>query len=178
MIFIPGFIISLLTFPGVIIHEIAHRFFLDLAKVPVYSACYFQISSSGIAGYITHGPVKKLSHHFLVSIAPLLVNTVLCAILTFPAYFTFFILGTEDHSKVFELLFWVGFSIGMHAFPSKEDMNSFVDAVLHSKPKGLLFICTKIFAGFVSLINALRFFWFDAFYAFFIAILIPRIFWG
>ena len=42
MFVIPGFIISLVTFPGVIVHELAHQIFCMLMKVPVYDVKYFQ----------------------------------------------------------------------------------------------------------------------------------------
>lgn len=36
MFFVPGPVIAAVTFPGVIVHEAAHRFFCDLGGVPVY----------------------------------------------------------------------------------------------------------------------------------------------
>lgn len=42
MIIIPGFLISLLTFPGVMVHEFAHQLFCRIMRVPVYDVVYFQ----------------------------------------------------------------------------------------------------------------------------------------
>ena len=39
---IPGFVISIITFPGVIVHELAHQLFCRWCKVPVYEVKYFQ----------------------------------------------------------------------------------------------------------------------------------------
>ena len=39
---IPGPIIALLTFPGVIVHEFAHKLFCDIFNVPVYYVNYFK----------------------------------------------------------------------------------------------------------------------------------------
>lgn len=41
MLFIPGVIISIITFPGVIVHELAHQIFCYLMKIPVYEVKYF-----------------------------------------------------------------------------------------------------------------------------------------
>ena len=171
MFFIPGWLISLLTFPGVIAHEIAHRLFCDIAKVPVYKVCYFRIGNP--AGYVIHGPVKGLKSSFLISIGPLIINTILCALLTFSATFPIFILEAENYSVVFMILMWAGFSIGMHAFPSNDDMENFVQEVKNAKQGGILLIFAKFFAGLLKIANALRVIWFDAIYAFGISMLLP-----
>lgn len=169
--FIPGWLISLLTFPGVIAHEIAHRFFCDLAKVPVYKVCYFRIGNP--AGYVIHGQVSGLKSSFLISIGPLIINTILCALLTFSATFPIFILEAENYSIIFMVLMWAGFSIGMHAFPSNDDMENFVQEVKNAKEGGILLMFAKLFAGLLKIANALRVIWFDAIYAFGISMLLP-----
>lgn len=40
---IPGFLISIATFPGVIVHEAAHQLFCRLTKVAVLDVCYFRL---------------------------------------------------------------------------------------------------------------------------------------
>src|SRR5215470_6070428 len=82
MFFIPGFVIALVTFAGVTVHEAAHRFLCDLAGVPVYKVCYFRIGSP--SGYVIHGPTNSLGASFLITVGPLTVNTLLCAIISLP----------------------------------------------------------------------------------------------
>jgi Putative zincin peptidase len=171
MFFIPGFLISLLTFPGVIVHEIAHRMFADLAKVPVYDVCYFRLGNP--AGYVIHGPASDLRKSLLISIGPLIVNTLLCAVICFSAIFPIFILDAKIYSPVFGLLMWTGISIGMHAFPSNQDMNNFVESVAETHQKGPILWAAKLFSGLLRLANLLRFFWFDAIYAFAAAAFLP-----
>jgi L-asparaginase/Glu-tRNA(Gln) amidotransferase subunit D len=60
----------------------------------------------------------------------------------------------------------------MHAFPSNDDMENLVNAVRIANRSALLPVAV-FFAGFFRLANALRFFWFDAFYAFGITMLLP-----
>lgn len=174
MFFIPGWLIGIVTFPGVITHEIGHRIFADWAKVPVYKVCYFRIGNP--AGYVIHGPVKGLKNAFLISVGPLIVNTLLCALLTFSAVLPLYILEAEQYSWVFILLIWVGFSIGMHAFPSNDDMENLVNEVKNAKQSGSLLMAAKFFAGLLRLANALRVIWFDAIYAFGVTMLLPWLF--
>ena len=55
---IPGWLISLVTFPGVVVHEAAHRFFCDVTDTPVYEVSYFRPRGKP-AGYVIHGrPVR------------------------------------------------------------------------------------------------------------------------
>jgi len=171
MFFIPGWLISLATFPGVIVHEIAHRFFADLADVPVYKICYFRVGNP--AGYVIHQPAKTLRQSFLISIGPLIVNTILCALITFTAVFPIIYLDEQSYGGVFLLLAWVGYSIGMHAFPSNEDMNNFLATVKNTKERGLLLLAAKVSALLLQLANALRFFWFDLIYAYAVSMILP-----
>ncbi len=171
MVLIPGWLVSILTFPGVIVHEIAHRLFCDLVKIPVYKVSYFRLGNP--AGYVVHGPVDGLRKSFLISIGPLLMNSALCVLLTFSAILPVYILEVKEYSFVFNILIWVGFSIGMHAFPSNDDMQNFVQAVKDARQGGVLLFVSKIFAGLLKIANALRVIWFDAIYAVLLSLLLP-----
>lgn len=60
---IPGIIISLVTFPGVIIHELAHKVFCYLFGVRVYEVVYFQVKDlSAPVGYVLHDPPQNFRH--------------------------------------------------------------------------------------------------------------------
>ncbi|HMA74765.1 MAG TPA: hypothetical protein VKP67_25225 [Xanthobacteraceae bacterium] len=170
MFIIPGFLIAIVTFPGVIAHEVGHRFFCDLADVPVYEVCYFRIGNP--SGYVIHVPATSLRASFLVTIGPLIVNSVLCAVICFAPIIALN-LDVADLPGVFLLLLWLGISIGMHAFPSPQDAENFSRAVRASGRRGLLYLVAKAFQFLVRLANALRFLWFDLFYAAIIASLTP-----
>jgi hypothetical protein len=172
---IPGFLISLLTFPGVIVHEIAHRLAADLVKVPVYAVCYFRVGNP--AGYVVHGPVTGLRPAFLISVMPFVANTVLCALITFSAVFPLFILHEEGPIVLlFVFIAWVGISIGMHAFPSKDDMDNLVQQVSSHGRGGPAFQVARVFSLVFRLANLLSFFWFDAIYAVGVSLLLPWLF--
>ena len=70
-------------------------------------------------------------------------------------------------------MLWLGISIGMHAFPSNDDMKNFVQEVKDTKQRGILLVVAKIFASLLKLANVLRVIWFDAIYAFGISMILP-----
>lgn len=170
--FIPGWAFATITFPGVIIHEIAHRLFCDLTKTPVYEVCYFRVGNP--SGYVIHGEVKGLGKSFLISVAPLIINSVFCMLLTIPFVLSLW-LDIEHSNPLFILLAWIGFSSGMHAFPSNQDMNNFIEATRKAKNKGLLYLFALPFVFLIKIANFLSRFWFDLFYAVLISCLLPII---
>src|SRR3989339_1346123 len=127
IIFIPGQIIYLLTFPGVILHEIAHRFVCDMLGVRVYHVCYFSLSKEA-SGYVMHENITSAFHVFLIAIAPLFINSIICMLLLFPFGFakildtTFIFEEFTINNIIHYLVIWAGFSIGYHAMPSNVDM--------------------------------------------------------
>lgn len=168
--FIPGIITSLLTFPGIIIHEIAHRFFCDLAKVPVYEICYIRFEDP--MGYVVHGPIEDIRHAFLISVGPMIINTVLCSLLTFPVVFPMLSLGAFPSASDM-LLLWLGISMGMHAFPSETDMYALDEQCIQQKQASIWLFLSKIFGFVFALARLLSVVWFDAIYAFGVSILLP-----
>src|SRR3954468_19593709 len=83
MVIIPRFLVVLLTFPGVIVHEMAHQFFCRITGTPVLNVCYFQIANP--AGYVMHERARSPGKSLLISIAPFFVNTIVGALIAAPA---------------------------------------------------------------------------------------------
>ena len=121
MISIPGEIIALLTFPGVIMHEISHRLMCDIFKIPVYEVNYFNMGSKTV-GYVKHHPTNNLAHTLWVGLAPLFFNSILCMLFTFPFNAALYITGESIPTFFNTLLWWVGISLGANAFPSNQDI--------------------------------------------------------
>jgi hypothetical protein len=152
IIFIPGAIVALLTFPGVILHEMAHKFFCDLYHIPVYEVKYFAISKN--AGHVIHEISENSRERAIISLAPLLINSIVCFLLLFPTILPL-VMGTSFVSSFTFLdifLIWVGFSCGINAIPSKTDLAHIDNNVswLFITFKKLAQICNYIgFAGSV-----------------------------
>lgn len=145
MLIIPGIVISVLTFPGVVIHEWSHKKFCDWFGVPVRSVRYFRLGNP--AGYVIHAVPANFIQTFWISIGPLVINSL------FAVVFGFLASRTGRESLSWYLLLWLGFSAGMQAFPSDTDM------------KSNHFLLAWPFIVLVWLANKLKFFWFDFFFA-------------
>lgn len=170
---IPGMIISVITFPGVIVHELAHQLFCYLCGLKVYEVKYFQFSNP--CGYVIHEGTDNPLKIFLTSMGPFFVNTILGLLIITPASIE--VIAFDQYNNVLVLaIAWLGFSILMHAFPSTGDAKVMVDGILRNERVGIL---PKILAApFVLLvyIGAIgSVFWLDAIYAGAVAMLIPNL---
>lgn len=171
MFFIPGFLISILTFPGVIVHEFAHMFFCKIRKVAVLDACYFRVGNP--AGYIIHENTDNFYTTFWISMGPFFVNTLLCFLVCFPAFMPINFFSISSPLSYF--LMWIGISIGMHAIPSNQDAKNLFDQAKEKiKDKNLLAIITFPLVAMIYVFNFLRIVWIDLFYALAIGIWFPQ----
>jgi hypothetical protein len=157
---IPGFIIALLTFPGVIVHELAHQFFCRLLKVPVFKVCYIRVGNP--SGYVIHEHPHSPWKSLLIGYGPLLVNSILGTLIAFPAVLSLIYLNNGWWLD--GLLLYLGFSIAMHSFPSTGDAASIWKAIMG--PSSSIFakivgvpLVGIIWAGAVGSV-----FWLDAIY--------------
>ncbi|HEV3324649.1 MAG TPA: DUF3267 domain-containing protein [Puia sp.] len=169
--FIPGFIITLITFPGVIVHELAHQLFCRYFKIPVFKVVYFQLGNP--AGYVLHERALDKAQGILVSVGPFIVNTIVGALIALPAslpVFTFHTAGPLDY-----VLIYLGVSIAMHAFPSKGDANVIWEAMKESNtPAWVKFIGYPV-VGLIYLGSLGSFFWLDLLYGIGVAVGIPNL---
>lgn len=173
MFFIPGQLISILTFPGVIVHEFAHMIFCKLRGVTVLDACYFQVDNP--AGYVIHEKTTDFTSTFLIATGPFFVNTVLCFLICFPAYVP--ISYFEISHPLSYFLMWLGVSIGMHAIPSTQDAsNMWEEAKIHVKSLNALAIITFPLVVVIYIFNVLRVIWADLGYGILIGVGLPSLF--
>lgn len=169
--FVPGFVIGAVTFPGVIVHEFAHQLFCRLYKVPVFKVVYFQIGNP--AGYVMHEPASKKWQSIMISIGPFFVNTIIGALIALPAalpVFTFENAGLLDY-----LLIYLGISIAMHAFPSTGDANTIWQVLKEEDTSLLVKIIGYPLVGIIYLGSMASFFWLDLLYGIAIAVGVPKL---
>lgn len=168
MMFIPGFLISLLAFPGVILHELAHKHFCDRYGVPVFEVCYFKLGNP--AGYVVHDEPRSYRESFAISVAPFLVNT-LAALAVFGVVVTFWAnpdatgIATEQLGVSGWLLVWIGVSAAMHAFPSTGDAESIWARTQRDWRASPFVLLGLPVVGLIYVANLLSFLWFDVIYA-------------
>jgi hypothetical protein len=171
MIIIPGFLISLATFPGVIVHEAAHMFFCKIRRVAVFDVCFFRVGNP--AGYVIHENIDNFLTAFLVCVGPLLINSLLCVVICFPAFMPIRMFHVE-HPLSYVLL-WLGVSIGMHAFPSTQDaQNLFVYAKKAAQKLNPLALLSFPLVLLIFAANILSVFWADYLYGVALGIGLPE----
>ncbi len=166
---IPGQFISALTFPGVIVHEISHQFFCRLFKVPVFDVCYFRIGNP--AGYVVHEDPKQVYKKLLIGVGPFIINSILGALIGMSAALD--IMEHDTFSFVNMILFWLGISIAMHAFPSTGDAKSIWQSIKHTNILVKLLIAPIVGLIYIGAIGSVV--WLDAIYGFMICAGIPRL---
>lgn len=176
--FISGELIGLVTFPGVILHEIAHRLACDLQDVPVYAIDYYSAGSK-IAGHVIRQPTDSFRKALFIGIAPFIVNSLICMFLTVPQGISFH-LGThfmlDGHSVLLwtqGIVAWVGFSAGFHAIPSNQD----VKGLINKSESGISNLLTAVMTLVFAACNAPYIgFFLKVGYAYLLSLAIPRLF--
>lgn len=175
MFFIPGILIAIVTFPGVIVHELAHQIFCCLMKVPVLEVKYFQFENP--CGYVVHESTDKPFANFIISTGPFFINTILGIIIVFPGMFLIhtFGLGSDLSSQIIWLVsIWLGISILAHAFPSIGDANNMVESILKNSDINIFIkILTAPIIGLIYIGSIGSVIWLDFVYAVAVGSLVP-----
>jgi hypothetical protein len=170
MFFIPGQLIAALTFPGVIIHEAGHLFFCRLFKLQVFDVCFFRFGNP--AGYVIHQQTEDFKAQFFVSMGPFFANTLLCVVFCTAAFLPVWELKVFDPMAYF--FYWLGLSIGMHAFPSTTDLSHlWAHAPGLAKKGNLLAIVSLPLAAVLVVLNYARVVWADLGYGIAVGVLGP-----
>ncbi|MBI2444066.1 MAG: M50 family metallopeptidase [Candidatus Magasanikbacteria bacterium] len=102
---------ALLTAPGVVVHELAHAAFCVLAGVRIHRIKLFQFRR--VAGFVVHEEPRQFYQAFLISLGPLLGNSLL-ALISFAQVYTI----TAPRTLLYAYL---GVVVGLHAIPSNHD---------------------------------------------------------
>ncbi len=167
---IPGFVISIATFPGVIIHEAAHLLFCRIFKLAVFDVCFFRVGNP--AGYVIHERTDSFAASFFVSMGPFLVNSLLCVVFCATAFLPVWELNVSDPLAFF--FYWLGLSIGMHAFPSTEDLKHIWQLARVKLDRGnILAAASMPLVAVLYVLNFARVVWADLIYGIAIGILGP-----
>lgn len=123
---IPGILISILTFPGIIVHEISHLVCCRMLGVKVHKVCYFRFGNP--AGYVAHD-LPGAPQQIVVGFGPFFVNTIIGLMLGLTCGIARHRFGVSLLSWPMILLPWLTVSVAMHAFPSTGDARSIWQAL-------------------------------------------------
>lgn len=168
---IPGYIISLFTFPGVIVHEMAHQLFCKLCGLTVFEVCYFRIDTP--AGYIVHETPKSTYQRLLIGLGPMLINTITGILIAIPVMYSYTSLGSLGIQDI--VLLWLAASIAMHSFPSLGDAKEVQKAIIHPEASPMTRFIGRPIVGLLYVFAMGSFFWLDLIYGVLVVTLIPRL---
>jgi hypothetical protein len=171
MFFKRSSLINLLTFPGIIVHELSHQLFCRLFHIPVFKVVYFQTRNP--AGYVLHEILDNKNQSIIITIGPFIINTLLGFIISLPAALPTFQISTAK--PVDYVLVYLGFTLAMHAFPSNVDIKS---SFSKTKEKNTAFLIKIIGYPITGLIfcNTLKgFFWLELVYGLILSIGLPHL---
>ena len=159
MLLIPGKIIALLTFPGVIVHEWGHKIFCNIMNVKVHEVKYFQIDND-VPGYVVHDEPDTFLQSVGISLGPFMVNSIIAMIF---GAFALYVEYLTDNLAFILITFWLGLSIGVHALPSNHDSSNIINAAKTTRKNNGAFLVYSVypFVWFLYLANALKVIWFD-----------------
>jgi len=166
---IPGVVIAILTFPGVIVHEFAHRFFCDLTATPVRRVCYFRFGNP--SGFVVHDTPASSWKHILIGIGPLFVNSATGFALGLLAP----VIGAAPEPVQFLWfpLVWLAISIGMHSFPSTGDARGIWRALRSPGTPAAAVVAGTPLVGFLYLGALGSMVWLDLAYGYLLVFTLP-----
>lgn len=104
-----------LTFPGVMVHELAHKIFCQLSGLHVAKTVYFRFGNP--SGYVVHEVPRNYLQSFFVSVGPIIVNS----LLGFGLAYAISWITPGSYRRL--ICLWLSFSVAAHAFPSEEDLS-------------------------------------------------------
>lgn len=153
MFIIPRELSSILTFPGTVVHEWAHKLAAENRGLRVSEVCYFRIDSP--PGYVKHEHPPTYFDDFLVTFAPLMVNTLVALGL--------FVLNPFG-GTVFAIVAALTVMIGMGALPSKGDATSLWKRAKRLRSPSTFVTLSLPVVAILYVADKLRFLWLDFFY--------------
>jgi hypothetical protein len=119
-----------------------------------------------------HATTDNFTQLWFVSMGPFFANTLLCMLFCTAAFLPVWVLKVVDPLAYF--FYWLGLSIGMHAFPSTGDLtNLWAIAPARARKGNLLAILSVPLIGLLYVLNLARVIWADLGYGIAVGILGP-----
>lgn len=113
-----GVVFTTLTFPGVMVREAAHLFFVRWARLAIFEVRFLSLKPP--YGYVRHEPSPRFALALVEVLGPFFVNSALCLLFCSTAYLPAFALQIWDPLAWF--FYWLGLSFGVQAFPAREEL--------------------------------------------------------
>lgn len=150
---IPPQVFILITGPGIVLHEIAHRFMCDIYNIPVYEINYLSIEED-YCGRVMHQKIDNFFQDFFIGFAPLFFNSCIAMFLLIPLSVcakSDFLMETTFNYFTFIMYYiasWIGLMASFHAMPSNTDVKNLLmykNSKISKKLIGLLVHVVALF---------------------------------
>ena len=157
---------ALATFPGILVHEWAHKKSCDYFGIRVHDVAYLNIkglfnSKSEPLGYVCHSASSSRSYTFWISFSPLIVNSILAIA------FGYIAANLTKNFTVILILYWLGLSVGIHAFPSYQDAQNVLqqDRLRLGNKESIIQYWYYFLFSLIWTLNGFRRWWIDLIYS-------------
>jgi len=157
------YLLSYVTFPGVIIHEFAHAWACRRMGVRVIKVCYLRFGNP--PGYVLHARPASALQHIIIAAAPVFVSTALSSIISCAAGVFATSHAVDNHGAILALSLWVCFSVALHAFPSGGDADALWSDVKNPKVSLAAKLLLVPVVSLIRLAGFGRHFWVDVLFA-------------
>lgn len=140
-------LLTLITAPGVVVHELGHYIFCVLSNVKVYRVKLFGFRNP--LGFVEHEEPEKFFQSLLITFGPLTINS-------FIALVIFSRIREPYFYYLNFLLAWLGTAIALHAIPSRGDARTLVAIIKRKFKRNPLVLIGYPFVGVILLLNYLK----------------------
>jgi hypothetical protein len=113
-----GIFLTALTFPGVMVREAAHLFFCRLFKLAIFDVRFLELNPP--FGHVQHEHPNHFWAAAVETLGPFFLNSGLCILFCWAVFLPVWELRIFD--PLAYLFYWLGFSMGVHALPSTDDL--------------------------------------------------------
>ena len=168
------YILSYITFPGVIAHEFAHAWACRRLGIHVHKVCYLRLGNP--MGYVLHEHPVYAIQHIMVAVAPFFISTTLAMAVSLSACG---VVQSQAYPEIREMSAfvgaWISFSLALHAFPSSGDADSLWADVQSPDISIIAKLLLVPIVGIIRLVQMGTRLWLDVLFALFVVALPPAL---
>jgi len=168
---IPSQVVALLTFPGVVLHQVVEQLFCRWRRVAVGDVCYIRFGTP--PGFVTHERPVTVRQALLIGLGPFFVNSLLAALMAYPFVLPaleFRVSATQGY-----ILAWLSVSIAMHSFPNADETGDLWRAVRSPRSSTLTRLLATPLVGFMYVGALGRLVFLDLLYGVALLVLAPAL---
>lgn len=168
---IPSQVVALVTFPGVVLHQVVEQLFCRWRRVAVADVCYLRFGTP--PGFVLHEAPANLRQALLIGLGPFFVNSLLAALIAFPFVLPaleFRVSATQGY-----ILAWLSVSIAMHSFPCADETRDLWRAVRGPGSSTLTRLWATPLVGFMYVGALGRWYFLDLLYGLGLLVLAPAL---